>query len=105
MLNSTQSAILGILGPKGGVGKSVFAAHFSAVLANELKKPVCLIDLDAKGAGDLNLILGLKPNKTVTELVNFTGSINQNNLNSLVSVHKSGIHYIGAIKISMNRSM
>lgn len=98
MLNSTQSAILGILGPKGGVGKSVFAAHFSAVLANELKKPVCLIDLDAKGAGDLNLILGLKPNKTVTELVNFTGSINQNNLNSLVSVHKSGIHYIGAIK-------
>jgi len=52
--------IIAIVGGKGGVGKSVFAANFALAMAADTKNGPCLIDMDPQGTGDLNLILGVK---------------------------------------------
>ncbi len=93
-----QSHILAVSGGKGGVGKSVFAANFAASLATETKKKVLLLDLDAKSCGDQNIITGIKPNRTIEDLANFTGTINAQTVGSLLNKHASGIYYLAAVK-------
>jgi len=90
--------IICVLGGKGGIGKSIVTSNLAAAFLQELKKSVLIIDADQKSAGDQGVILGLKTNKTLAEVVNFQGGYSQQNLNQLVTVHKSGIHFIGAVK-------
>jgi pilus assembly protein CpaF len=89
--------LIGVIGGKGGVGKSVFAANLTVALTNELRARVLLVDLDARSCGDQNIITGLRPKKTVSEICAFTGVISQGNLDTLVAVHPSGFHFIGAV--------
>lgn len=86
------------MGGKGGVGKSVFAANFACTIMNELRSQVLLIDADAKSIGDQNVIMGLKPQKTLKELANFQGSLNSQPLNTLVTMHQSGMAVLGAVR-------
>src|SRR6185437_1748850 len=86
-----------VIGGKGGVGKSVFAANLAFALFGELRAKVLLIDLDARSCGDQNIITGLRPKKTIAEVANFTGVISQQSLETLITPHPSGLHYIGAV--------
>lgn len=86
-----------VLGGKGGVGKSVFAANLAAAFLQEMRAPTLLIDLDAKSAGDQNVILGVRPLKTVAEVATFTGAITAQTLPQLLTAHPSGLSYIGAV--------
>jgi pilus assembly protein CpaF len=95
---SPSCNLIAIVGGKGGVGKSVFAANFAAALLVELRSQVLLIDADAKSCGDQNVILGLRPNKTVSEVANFTGSLTPQALPQLVTNHSSGLAFIGAVR-------
>ncbi len=61
--------IIAIVGGKGGVGKSVFAANFALSMAIDAKNGPALIDMDPQGTGDLNLILGIKQVKGFGEQV------------------------------------
>jgi pilus assembly protein CpaF len=91
--------IIGVIGGKGGVGKSVFAANLAVKLGQELKTSTLLIDADQKSCGDQNFITGLLDPKTIEELCAFTGSISTKNLTSVVSTHSlAPLHYIGAVK-------
>lgn len=90
--------ILSVLGGKGGVGKSVFAANFSIALLLELRARVLLIDLDQQSCGDQSSILGVRPTRTIGEVATFKGGINNKTLGSLVTPHPSGLHYIAAVK-------
>ncbi|MCB9073703.1 MAG: Flp pilus assembly complex ATPase component TadA [Bdellovibrionaceae bacterium] len=91
--------IIGILGGKGGVGKSVFAANLAVKLGLELKSSTLLIDADQKSCGDQNFITGILEPKTLEELCSTTNSINTKNLLSVVSAHpQAPLHYIGAVK-------
>ena len=63
-----NTTLIAVAGGKGGVGKSVFAANFACALLNELRTQVLLIDADSKSVGDQNVIMGLKPNKTIKEI-------------------------------------
>jgi len=90
--------LIGVLGGKGGVGKSVFAANFAAALMLELRTQVLLIDADQKSCGDQNVILGLRPVKTLSEVAAFTGSLNPQALAQLVTPHSSGLGFIGAVR-------
>ena len=85
-------------GGKGGVGKSIFAANFSIALMTELRTQVLLIDADSRSIGDQNIIMGLKPNKTLKELASMTSSVNAQNMNSLLTRHASGLAYLGAVR-------
>lgn len=90
--------LIAVAGGKGGVGKSVFAANFACTIMNELRSQVLLIDCDAKSIGDQNVIMGIKPLKTLKELASFQGSLNAQPMNSLVTMHPSGLAYLGAVR-------
>ncbi|MFZ4403614.1 MAG: ATPase, T2SS/T4P/T4SS family [Pseudobdellovibrionaceae bacterium] len=93
-----QCNIIAVLGGKGGVGKSVFAANLACSLIAELRTQVLLIDADAKSVGDQNVITGLKPNKTLKELSQLQASLSSQPITSLVATHASGLAYIGAVR-------
>ncbi len=90
--------IISVVGGKGGVGKSVFAANFALTLPIETRGSVLLIDLDSKSCGDQNIITGLKPLKTVRELTQFTGALNAQTLPTLLTKHSSGVYYLAAVR-------
>ncbi len=98
MAINPNSTVIAVCGGKGGVGKSVFAANFACALMTELRAPVLLIDSDSKSIGDQNVITGLKPQKTLRELVNFQGSLSSTPLNTLITAHPSGLHFVGAVR-------
>ena len=52
--------LIAVVGGKGGVGKSMFAANLATAMAVDKKISPALIDADMQGTGDLNLLLGLK---------------------------------------------
>lgn len=93
-----QCQLISILGGKGGVGKSVVATNLAASIAIDTKTPVLLVDVDQKSAGDLGVILNLRPNKTVQEVAQFNAGYTPQVLTQLVTPHKSGVHFIGAVR-------
>ena len=90
--------LIGVLGGKGGVGKSIVAANLACALQSELRTQVLLIDADQKSCGDQNIILGLRPNKTLAEVAQFSGSLTAQNLTQIITPHGSGLHYIAAVR-------
>ncbi len=90
--------LIAVVGGKGGVGKSVFAANLTAAMTAELRTPVLLIDCDSKSAGDQNVITGLKPIKTLRELANSTTSLNSVPIQQILAQHQSGFAYLGAVR-------
>ncbi|RYZ80110.1 MAG: pilus assembly protein TadA, partial [Proteobacteria bacterium] len=90
--------LIAVIGGKGGVGKSVFAANFSLALMAELRAQVLLVDADSRSVGDQNVIMGLKPVKTLKELATMTTSVNSQNMASMLTMHPSGLAYIGAVR-------
>ncbi len=98
MILSPNCNVIAVGGGKGGVGKSVFAANFAAALMVELKTQVLLIDADAKSAGDQNVILGIRPLKTVAEVATFQGSLSPASIPQIVTTHSSGLSFIGAVR-------
>ncbi|MAE72606.1 MAG: pilus assembly protein TadA [Bdellovibrionaceae bacterium] len=93
-----KAHLIAVIGGKGGVGKSVFAANFALTLMREMNQRVLLIDADARSAGDQNVIVGLRPQKTLPDLANFNGTITQQSIQSLVTTHKAGLGFIGAVQ-------
>ena len=92
-----QCHLIAVMGGKGGVGKSVFAANLALAFTLELKQPTLLLDLDNQSCGDQNVLTGLRPLKTISEIATFQGSITPQNLFSLVTKHPSGMGFIAAV--------
>lgn len=98
MILSPSCNLIAVGGGKGGVGKSVFAANFAIATAIELKTQVLLIDADSKSCGDQNIILGIRPQKTIAEVAQFQGSLSPQSISQITTAHPSGISYIGAVR-------
>lgn len=90
--------LIGVIGGKGGVGKSVVAANLACALMAELRTQVLLIDADQRSCGDQNVLLGVRPTKTLAEVASFQGSLSTQNLAQIVTVHPSGLGFIGAVR-------
>ncbi len=60
--------IIAVVGGKGGVGKSVFAANLALAYQMNFKQRSLILDLDFQSLGDQNIILGLNPQKNIVEL-------------------------------------
>jgi pilus assembly protein CpaF len=90
--------LIGVVGGKGGVGKSVFAANLACAILAELRAKVLLIDADSKSIGDQNVITGIKPQKILKDLATFSGSLSQANPQQFVTMHPSGLAFVGAVR-------
>ena len=90
--------LIGVIGGKGGVGKSVFAANLACSLLVEMRAKVLLIDADSKSVGDQNIITGLKPLKILKDLATHSGSLSQAPIQNFVTMHPSGLAFIGAVR-------
>jgi pilus assembly protein CpaF len=63
-----QGFVIAVIGGKGGVGKSQFAANLAFAYAAENRQKVLLLDFDQKAAGDQTLITGIKSKKSLKDL-------------------------------------
>lgn len=93
-----QCNLIAVLGGKGGVGKSVVAANLATSIFTDTKTNVLLIDADQKSAGDQGVILNARSLKTIAEVAGFQAGFTPQNLSQLVTTHKTGLHFIGAVR-------
>jgi len=78
-----------VLGPKGGIGKTLTASNLSASLV-ERGASVTVVDVDLQ-FGDVGLALGLRPDRTIYDLARSAGSIDAEKLDAYLATHESGV--------------
>ena len=88
------SRMICVLGPKGGIGKTVVASNLAAALAAE-GASVALVDLNLQ-CGDLALALGLQPDRTIYDLATSGGSLDAEKLDAFLGRHESGVRVLMA---------
>jgi pilus assembly protein CpaE len=105
-------AMICVLGPKGGIGKTVTCCNLGISLV-ELGKRVVLVDLDLQ-FGDLALSLDLTPQGTVHDLATAGGSLDAGKVESYLATHSTGLRVLmaptrpdqaSAIKIELLRDI
>jgi septum site-determining protein MinD len=89
--------LISVVSGKGGVGKSVFATNLAMSLAQTHKAPVLLMDLDSSTCGDLNILMGMKPERAIDDILNLKQAINPKNLRTIVPAHASGVYFIPGV--------
>ena len=87
-------SLICVLGPKGGIGKTLTSANLAVALA-ELRKRVVVVDLDLQ-FGDVGLSLGLTPQRTIYDLVKSGGSLDAEKLEAFLTTHESGARVLMA---------
>jgi len=87
--------IITVMGGKGGVGKSQFAANLAFAFSAVSRNKSLLLDFDQAASGDLNLITGLKCVKNIKDLADFSGAIDPKSIMPFLTSHPANINYIG----------
>jgi septum site-determining protein MinD len=91
--------IVAVVGGKGGVGKSVFAANMAIAYLQEFKQRPLILDLDLASLGDQNIILGQNPPKSIIDVSKMQGgAIDPKSLAPFMVNAPAGYSYIGAPK-------
>jgi pilus assembly protein CpaE len=85
---SAEGAMITVLGPKGGTGKTVTSSNLAVALAQEGNSAV-IVDLDLQ-FGDIGLALGLEPKRTIYDLAVSGGSLDAEKIDSFLVKHPSG---------------
>ncbi len=89
--------IIAIVGGKGGVGKSVFAANFAIAYLQDFKQRPLIVDLDLASLGDQNIILGQNPQKNIVDLSRMqSGAIDPKTLAPFMVNAPAGYSFIGS---------
>jgi pilus assembly protein CpaF len=101
-----QSYVIAVVGGKGGVGKSTFAANYAIATHIDSKGKVLLVDLDPRACGDISMILGVKPKRTLLELGQHEGRLDANGVTNYCAPHPSGIHFMPSVlDVEQNTSL
>src|SRR6478752_6301668 len=79
---------IAVLGPKGGTGKTLTSCNLGVLLASQGHRTV-IIDVDLQ-FGDVGLALGLKPERTIYDLVQTGGSLDAEKIEGFAIKHFSG---------------
>src|SRR5579885_2961416 len=94
--------IVAVVGGKGGVGKSIFAANFAVSWLQEFKSRPLIVDLDLNSLGDQNIILGQNPPKSIVDVSKIQGgTIDPKSLAPFMVNAQAGYSYIGAPRDSI----
>ncbi len=86
--------IICILGPKGGVGKSLTSSNLAVALAEEGRR-VVLVDLDLQ-FGDIGLVMGMTPDRSIFDLATAGGSLDEEKIDAFLGRHASGVRVLMA---------
>ena len=87
-------SLICVLGPKGGIGKTLTSVNLAAALASAGRK-VAVVDLDLQ-FGDVGLTLGLTPQRTIYDLVKSGGSLDADKVEAYLARHPSGVRVLMA---------
>lgn len=82
-----------VTSPTGGCGKTFFATNLAAYLAGATGGRVLLVDLDLQ-FGEVSLALGLRPQRTISELINEESLLEA--FPEYVVAHSSGYQVLSA---------
>jgi pilus assembly protein CpaE len=93
--SSVEGKVLTVFSPKGGVGKSVIATSLATQIARRGGRRVLLVDLDLQ-FGDVAIMMGVEPEKTIYDLVMTTGELDPEKLAGYVISHSSGVDVVPA---------
>ena len=85
-----EAPMVVVLGPKGGVGKTTVSTNVAAVLAEQGRR-VLLIDLDLQ-FGDVGVVYGLEPERTIYDLAVAPGKLDGERLRSFVTTSVDNVH-------------
>lgn len=85
--------IIGFIGSKGGVGKSMLSANFAFAAAIEFRQRIALLDFDQRAGGDQNLITGLKSPKSLKDFIELP-TVTQQTAQTYMAHHKMGVSYL-----------
>jgi pilus assembly protein CpaE len=88
------ASLICVLGPKGGIGKTLTTANLAVALAIADQR-VVVVDLDLQ-FGDVGLSLGLEPTRTIFDLVKSGGSMDAEKVEDYLTVHPSGVRVLMA---------
>jgi pilus assembly protein CpaE len=83
------SPLIAVLGPKGGVGKTTVATNLATTLTADGMR-VLLVDLDLQ-FGDVGLVLGVPPDRTIHDLVTSQGRLDGESLAGFIGRTADGV--------------
>jgi len=86
-VRSTDGSLVCVLGPKGGIGKTLTAANLGVALADAGHR-TAIVDLDLQ-FGDLGLALGLPPERTIYDLATSGGQLDAGKVEAYLAEHRS----------------
>jgi pilus assembly protein CpaE len=89
-----DGAVICVLGPKGGIGKTVTCSNMAVALAQRGQR-VVLIDLDLQ-FGDVALALGVRPENTLYDLAMSGGALDAEKIDAYLIRHSSGLRVLAA---------
>jgi pilus assembly protein CpaE len=81
-----------VLGPKGGIGKTVTSTNLGVALADAGHSTV-VVDLDLQ-FGDAGLALGLQPERTIYDLATSGGMLDAEKVDGYLAEHRSGLRVL-----------
>jgi pilus assembly protein CpaE len=88
------ASLICVLGPKGGIGKTLTSVNLGVALAAQGRK-VAIVDLDLQ-FGDVGLTLGLTPQRTMHDLIKSGGSLDADKVEAYLTRHPSGARVLMA---------
>lgn len=94
---TTPGIVIAVVSASGGSGKTFLATNLAYHLQSQLKKQVCLIDLDLQ-FGELSTALRIRPRATIHDLVSHDGGDTDlgHRLDDHLEVHESGFKVLAA---------
>jgi pilus assembly protein CpaE len=90
--SGTHGRMICVLGPKGGIGKTLTTANLAVTLAEQGMR-VVVVDLDLQ-FGDVGLSLGLTPDKTIYDLATSGGAMDAEKVEAYLAHHESGVRVL-----------
>ncbi len=88
--------VIAVVGGKGGVGKSVFAANLAIAYMQDFKVRPLIVDLDLNALGDQNIILNQNPPKNIVDVTKIQGPVDLKALQPMIVNAPGGYSYIAA---------
>lgn len=85
--------VITVFSTKGGVGKTVLATNLGTALAKVLGKRCAIVDLDLQ-FGDVGIMLGLNPGRTITDVAASIERLDADLLRGHMTEHESGAHVL-----------